>query len=116
MQHVNPFLYIYMQSLGTALLLAPYVLQTNGRAALQQEWRDNALRILVAGLLMFIAYGLVLTAFTFTRVSYVAPTREVGIVFGALLGITVLREPFGRSRLAGASLIVAGVVLIALSP
>ena len=57
-----------------------------------------------------------MTALAFSRVSYVAPAREVGIVIGALLGVFLLKEPFGRSRLLGSCFIVAGLVLIALSP
>ena len=48
--------------------------------------------------------------------SYVAPAREVGIVFGVLLGMVVLKEQSGRGRLLGAGFIVAGLTLIALSP
>nr|MCS5666952.1 EamA family transporter [Dehalococcoidia bacterium] len=68
------------------------------------------------GLLVFIAYGLVLTAFSLSRVSYVAPAREVGIVIGVLLGMYVLKEPFGAGRLLGSGFIVSGGAMIALSP
>jgi len=46
-------------------------------------------------------------------VSYVAAARELGIVVGAVLGRVVLGERGLPPRLAGALLIVAGVVLIA---
>ena len=59
---------------------------------------------------------MVLTAFSLSRVSYVAPAREVGIAIGVLLGVVILKEPFGRGRLLGSGFIVSGVVLIALSP
>ena len=59
---------------------------------------------------------LVLTALTFSRVSYVAPTREVGIVFAVLLGGLLLHERVGAGRLLGSSLIVVGLVIIAVSP
>jgi drug/metabolite transporter (DMT)-like permease len=115
-RHVNSFLYMYMLTLGTGLCLAPYILKVHGISAVHEEWRINAPRVVLSGLLTFVAYGLVLTALTFSRVSYVAPAREVGIVFGALLGIVVLRESFARSRLVGSSLIVAGLTMIALAP
>ena len=78
--------------------------------------RTNSGPIVVAGLLLFLAYGLVLTAFTLSRVSYVAPAREVGIVVGVLMGVFLLKEPFGGGRLLGSSFIVAGLLLIAVSP
>ena len=73
-------------------------------------------RTVLAGLLTFLAYAMVLTALQTSRVSYVSPAREVGIAFAVLLGIVVLKEPFGRGRLLGAAFILAGLVLIALSP
>ena len=51
-----------------------------------------------------------------SRVSYVAPIREVGIVAAVLTGVFVLKEPFGSGRLLGSSFIVLGLVLIAVSP
>jgi len=114
--HVEPFLYMYFMTLGSALGLAPYILGRLGAAAAVQEWRANYTSIVPAALLIFLAYGLVLTAFSLSRVSYVAPAREVGIVLGVLLGVILLKEPFGRGRLLGSSFIVAGLALIAISP
>jgi drug/metabolite transporter (DMT)-like permease len=114
--HVQPFLYMYLMTLGCALGLAPYILRNRGLASVRREWRLNALPILAAGLLTFTAYGLVLTAFSHSRVSYVAPAREVGIVIGVLMGVLILKEPFGRGRLLGSSFIVLGLILIAVSP
>ncbi len=114
--HVEPFLYMYFMTLGSALGIAPYILRKWGVAAVGQVLRTNSGAIVVAGLLIFLAYGLVLTAFTLSRVSYVAPAREVGIVVGVLMGVFLLKEPFGGGRLLGSSFIVAGLLLIAVSP
>ncbi|PKB72234.1 MAG: hypothetical protein BZY87_01065 [SAR202 cluster bacterium Io17-Chloro-G6] len=114
--HIQPILYMYFLSIGTAIGLAPYILVHKGAAAVREEWRANAVPITVAGLLTFAAYGLVLTAFSLSRVSYVAPAREVGIVIGVLMGVYLLKEPFGGGRLLGSGFIVGGLVLIALSP
>ena len=114
--HVQPFLYMYLMTLGSAVGLSPYILRGKGIVAIQREWRTSFAPILVAGPLMFLAYGLVLTAFSLSRVSYVAPAREVGIVFGVLMGVFLLKEPFGAGRLLGSGFILGGLVLIALSP
>jgi len=114
--HIQPVLYMYFLTIGTAVMLAPYILIQKGTAAVREEWRANAVPIIVAGLLTFAAYGLVLTAFSLSRVSYVAPAREVDIVIGVLMGVYLLKEPFGGGRLLGSSFIVVGVALIALSP
>lgn len=113
--HIQPLLYIYFLDIGTVALLAPYILANKGMGTVKAEWRANAVLITVSGLLAFAAYGLVLTAFSLSRVSYVAPAREVGIVIGVLMGIFLLKEPFGRGRLLGSGLIVGGLVLIAFS-
>ena len=114
--HVQPLLYMYFLTIGTAAMLAPYVLFHKGVNSVRTEWRANAVPITIAGLFTFAAYGLVLTAFSLSRVSYVAPAREVGIVIGVMLGVFLLKEPFGRGRLLGSGFVVAGLALIALSP
>ena len=114
--HVQPLLYMYLLGTGTAVMLAPYILAQKGTAAVKAEWRANALPITVAGLLTFAAYGLALTAFSLSRVSYVSPAREVGIVIGVMMGVFLLKEPFGGGRMLGSSFVVGGVVMIALSP
>jgi len=114
--HVQPFLYMYLMTLGSTIVLFPYVLAKRRLSGITHELRHNSVAILVAGGLTFVAYGLVLTAFTLSRVSYVAPTREVGIVITVLIGALVLREPFGMGRLLGSVLIVSGLILISLSP
>ena len=113
---VQPFLYMYLLTLGSALGLLPYIARNKGLELVRREWRLNALPIVAAGLLTFSAYGLVLTALALSRVSYVAPAREVGIVIGVLMGVVLLKEPFGAGRLLGSAFIVLGLLLIALSP
>ena len=115
-KYVSPFLYMYFLSLGTAIALVPYMLVNYGIKTIRSESRKHYPSIVVAGLLMFLAYGLILTALQFSRVSYVFPLREIGIVMGVLLGAIVLKEPYGIGRLVGSACIVAGLVLIVLAP
>jgi drug/metabolite transporter (DMT)-like permease len=83
---------------------------------LRWEWRSRAGSIIAAGVLIQLAYLLVLAALETSRVSYVAPSREVGIVFGAALGVVFLSEGFGVWRIWASLAIVAGVVALALAP
>jgi drug/metabolite transporter (DMT)-like permease len=114
--HVTPFLYMYLMSVGTAIGMAPYLFRAHGMPMVRAELRTNGLSIVVVGMLTFLAYGLILTALTFSQVSYIAPSREIGIVVGVLLGTLVLKEPFGGGRLLGAGLIAAGPIIITLAP
>ena len=50
-----------------------------------------------------------------TPVSYVVAAREVSIVVAALLGAVVFKERQAPRRVAGAAVIFAGLVLLALS-
>ena len=50
----------------------------------------------------------------FTPVSYVAPAREVSILFAALLGAHLLKEADAVRRLIAAAAIVLGIVGLAL--
>ena len=113
---VQPFLYMYFMTLGSAVGLAPYIVGKWGVGAIRLEWRANTAPITLAALLTFTAYGLVLTAFSLSRVSYVAPAREVGIVIGVLMGLFILKEPFARGRLVGSAIILVGLLAIALAP
>jgi uncharacterized membrane protein len=57
---------------------------------------------------------LVLAALTLAPVSYVAPAREISILFGAILGLHLLKERDAPRRLAGAGAIVAGIFALAI--
>ncbi|HLZ08183.1 MAG TPA: DMT family transporter [Chloroflexota bacterium] len=98
-----------------AVFIAPFML-TRGRQMAFAEFRERPAAVIAAGVLAPLAYLLVLQALTFSRVAYVAPAREIGIVFGTLLGVRSLHEPFPINRLVGAGFIVAGVFGLALAP
>lgn len=107
---LSPLAYAYLTIPVAALLLTPLALRRPAVAA--AEWRAGRLAIPAVAVLMTAGYLLVLLALGFTQVSYVAPARELGIVFGAALGAIVLREGFVRQRVTGAAIIVLGVILI----
>ena len=115
-EHAQPFLFMYLITIGSAIGIAPYILFKYGLDPVRREWQLNAWPILAAGLLVFLAYGLVLTAFSLSQVSYVAPAREVGIVIGVLMGVFILKERFGQGRILGSTFIILGLTSIALSP
>jgi drug/metabolite transporter (DMT)-like permease len=73
-------------------------------------------RILLAGLaagaLSVLAYGLVLWAQTKGALAPIAALRETSVIFGAIIGTLVFREPFGRTRIAATVLVLAGIVLL----
>ncbi|MGH7355194.1 MAG: DMT family transporter [Candidatus Rokuibacteriota bacterium] len=110
---VPPAWYAYFTIPVAALLLTPFARR---RSRLAAEWSENPGPVVAVSVLMTGGYLLVLYALRLAPVSYVAPAREVAIVFGAILGVLVLGEPHGRQRILGALLIVIGVVLLSQSP
>jgi drug/metabolite transporter (DMT)-like permease len=62
-----------------------------------------------------LGYILVLFAMRLAPVGHVAPARELSTLVGAWFGSRRLREESGPWRMAGAALIVAGVVSLALA-
>jgi uncharacterized membrane protein len=111
--HAPPFVYVYLGLVVCALLLAPLMLPRY--AAIAAEWRRGRWRILAVAAMNLGAYTLVLLAMRQGQVSYIAAAREMSVVFAALLGTLVLREPFGRQKLLGALLVFGGIVAITLA-
>jgi uncharacterized membrane protein len=83
-------------------------------AEVTRHWREHKRYVFGMALLSPIAYVLVLTAMTFTPVSYVAPAREVSIVIGAFIGARFLKETDARRRIWSALAMAAGVIALAL--
>lgn len=110
--YVSPFLYLYLLTCGVAAGMMPYITRNYGVTAVVQEWRAGARSIMAASALLFVAYGLALTAMRVADVSYVAPAREVGLLFALALGAIVLKERVTRGRVIGAALLGAGLVII----
>ena len=110
---LHPMPYIALMGLGLSVLLAPIVLAD--RAALGREWRLNWRTILVASAMNLTSYLLVLFAFRLSKVGYVVAARELSILFSAFIGSLWLGEGRLAPRLASASIVLAGVVCVALA-
>ena len=110
-RRIEPPIYLFLLFAGNVVVMAPYVLRRR-RSAVIREWRCRHWAILAAGVGSFGTYLIVLTAFRLAPVAYVVPVRELGVVFGALIGTRLLNEPFGNGRVAACVLVVAGVAAI----
>ena len=71
--------------------------------------RRNWHRGLAGGAFSIAAYGIALWAMTRAPIAAVAALRETSVIFAAILGTWLLKEPFGRARLAGAVSVVLGI-------
>ncbi len=61
-----------------------------------------------------LSFILVLVALQTTAVSYVAPMREMSIVFGVFFGANLLKEPDARKRIIAAMAMLIGISLLAI--
>jgi drug/metabolite transporter (DMT)-like permease len=74
--------------------------------------RTSPALCLGAGLAAVLAYALVLAAVRQAPVGYVTALRESSVVIAAFAGWRVLHEPPGAARVASATLVLAGLVLL----
>lgn len=107
-----PILYDGGTSLVMFTILTPFARAR--RPAVGREWREHRGLALTVAVLSAVSYVLILTAMSFTPVSYVAPAREVSILIGTLFGARLLRESEARRRLPAAAGMVLGVIALAL--
>ena len=101
-------------SLSTVFITPVILVRYGGRAAVA-EWRANWFRIVIVGILMLLAYMLVLQTYAIAHVSYAGAIREISVVFAAFIGWRWLGEDFGLLRLIGASVIFVGILVIAIA-
>lgn len=108
---VPPLIQQWATSLGLATLLAPVALRC--REDVKKSWETHWLSVIGIAILIPAAYILVLTAMTVSPVSYVAPAREISILFATLMGTHFLSEEGSGRRLA-ATIMVIGAMALAL--
>jgi drug/metabolite transporter (DMT)-like permease len=108
---ISPFLIDFTGNLFRMVVLAPRAWRDRARVAV--EARVYRKPIIIVSVLGPLGYILVLFAMRMAPVSHVAPARELSTLVGAWFGSRLLREDSGPWRIAGAALIVAGVIALA---
>jgi drug/metabolite transporter (DMT)-like permease len=76
----------------------------------QAAWRV----VLLGGALSTAAYAIAIWAMTVAPIALVAAVRETGVLFAALLGVMLLKEPIVIARIVAVALVLSGLVLIRL--
>jgi drug/metabolite transporter (DMT)-like permease len=109
---IPPLLYDWMVIGGQVAVVVPTAWRN--RAEVAHVWQQQRRPVVIVGLLSRISYLCMLTALAISPVSYVAPAREIGILFGTLLGVRVLAEGQTSRRVAGAVAMVVGILLLAI--
>jgi drug/metabolite transporter (DMT)-like permease len=114
----DPHPYTLAMFIGNALVMIVYFAIRRGPSgitpalrAMSQSWPVG----LVGGSLQLLSYGIVIWAMTVAPIALVAALRETSVLFGALIAVVFLKEPMRPARIAAASMIVCGLVLIRVS-
>ncbi|MGE5305084.1 MAG: EamA family transporter [Alphaproteobacteria bacterium] len=109
---IAPIVLDWGANVGRSLLLTPLALKYSDQAV--NEWREHKWQAVAIAILIPFCYILVLTAMSFTPVSYVAPAREISILIGTAMGAHWLAEADAPRRLGAAAAMVLGVAALAI--
>lgn len=107
--NIHPLPFDYVVNTARVLVLVPFVADFREALLPSPEARRAAL---VVGLLGPAGYVMILFALQLAPLSYVAPAREISLMFGVLLGGTLLKEGELTRRLVAAALIAGGVAAL----
>ena len=106
--------YTAMMNIFSGVPLMAVAFYMRGRETadfLRREWKTGV----IGGLMMFTAYAIVIYALTLTKMAQVAALRETSVIFAAVIGAVLLKEPLGVKRILAATVVATGIILVALS-
>jgi drug/metabolite transporter (DMT)-like permease len=104
-EHADPVPYLLLALIPTTVAASAVCRRERLRAELRPA-------TVLAGCGGFLAYTLVLAALRLAPAAPVAAVRETSVLFAVVLAAPLLGERVTRMRLAGAALVVAGVVTL----
>lgn len=94
-------------------LFALGALAVGGRSLATEVWERKGVAALT-GVMSAGGYAVVLFAMQDSPIALVAALRETAVIFAAIIGYAVLKEPFGPRRIAAAAVVATGAVLVRL--
>jgi drug/metabolite transporter (DMT)-like permease len=108
-----PLLFYAGSNLARVPFLVPIALR-RAPGGMTKAWREQRRAALMIALLSPLSFILVLYAMQLAPVSYVAPAREVSILFAALIGAHMLKEGESLRRIVAAIGMVLGITALVL--
>lgn len=112
---VEPILFFYLFFAISGLLFLGYLLTLKERRKRYFAiLKKDKFKIILAAVLEFSSYILILYAFRISKVAYVIALRQISVIFGVLYGIWFLKEKYGKVRIVGSLIIFSGIFLITL--
>ncbi|GIO38919.1 membrane protein [Paenibacillus antibioticophila] len=110
LQYFSPTLLLEISNIGFMLGLVPSI--RFGEVRWGTEFKEHGKLLAAGSILSPGSYLLFLFAMSMSPLIYVAPLREIGTVFGTLIGVLFLKEGKGVLRIVSAGIIFAGILLV----
>ncbi|WP_028612549.1 DMT family transporter [Paenibacillus harenae] len=109
LNYVSPVVLNEATNIGNLLALSWVTFKSKG---MRKELKVNWKIMLLGGIIAPAGYLLFLFALSLAPVAQLAPMREIGTVFGTIMGIIILQEKHGTRRLLTSILITLGVIIV----
>lgn len=107
----EPMSYVlWLLALESPLMLLVGLWLRRGR--LVATFRPNLARGVFGGLIAGLGYGIVIWAMSHAPMAHVSMLRETSVILAAAIGALLLGEPFGKRRIAAATLVAVGNALL----
>jgi len=106
----SPLEYVLWMNTCAAPFLPAYVIATR-RGEIARAGFSGIGPKIAAAVVAMVSYGIAVWAFSQGSMGRMAVLRETSVLFAAILGSVVLKEPFGARRIFSACLILAGFAL-----
>ena len=110
-QFFPPILHVWLENAVSLIPLSGVIFRAK-RDGVVPEWRLHKGILLVSGLLGLLSYSLIILVMQTFQVSYIVSIRQVSVVFGVVLGGSLLHERYLVKRLLASILIFVGLFLI----
>jgi drug/metabolite transporter (DMT)-like permease len=85
------------------------------RGRIVESFRPHLKLAFIGGVLSALGYGIVIWAMERAPLAHVSALRETSVILAAVIGSTLMGEPFGRRRILAAALVAGGNALLHLA-
>jgi len=113
-KQTNALTYVIVLFTCVPAFTSPLIFKLYGWKRLWDDFLAHGWILAAIGVLTIGAYSLALLAYSISPLGYAGAIREVSVVMAAYAGWQFLGERFGATRVLGAIIIFAGIMVIAL--
>ena len=110
---VEPVLFFYLFFAFSGAMFGIYLFFSKKRRHIYRDYTNrDKYKITLAAVLEFSSYLLILYAFRVINVAHVVAIRQISVVFGAILGIFILKERYGMIRILASFVVCLGIYFL----